>query len=204
MRTPTPRLTPKTGRVSTAVNRKLPRLQDLVAIKIGDRNLRGGDQIQPLVLVHIHLPLLVGQLTRRGGALGIHHNRREHLLVAICLRLLQEKIHQSAHQARHFTHIKRETRPRDFHAPRKINPRLKPRNLKMRQRVRKRTLRITPGRCHHILLLTLAHRDTRVRQIRDPQKRFLKGLVCRLRRGLQFLRFRRDTLHFLHLFQKFR
>ena len=55
------------GGVGGVVDGQILHVEDLVAVHVGDRHLRGGNQVQVIALDGVHLPLLVGQLPGAAG-----------------------------------------------------------------------------------------------------------------------------------------
>jgi hypothetical protein len=81
-------LAAKAGRIGTAADRELIPIKDLVAVEIGNGDFRRGNQVEPFLLIDIHLPFLIRELTGGSGTFRIDHNRGQHLLIAVFLRLL--------------------------------------------------------------------------------------------------------------------
>jgi hypothetical protein len=73
-------------------------VEDLAAVKVGERYLGSGHQVEA-VLHSVHLPLLVGQLAGRPGGLRIDQQRRNDLLVVALLRPIEEVSLQCPHEA---------------------------------------------------------------------------------------------------------
>jgi hypothetical protein len=77
-----PCFSPKTRRVRHVPNRQIRLGQNLVAVKVGDRDLCRGNQIE-IVLYAVHLALLVGQLARAQAACRIDQRRRPRFTVSV-------------------------------------------------------------------------------------------------------------------------
>ena len=105
---------------------------------------------------------------------------------------------------RHFSEIKRETSPGNLHPTREIDQLLEPRNIVMRNGMRKIAFNLAPSRHRLIVFLALPVGNRFVRKIGDRQKSLLKLFIRPLCKRLQVLHLASQFLHLGHLGQELR
>ncbi len=92
-----------------------------VTENIGDRDLCGGNHVEPVQARKVHLTFLVRQLAGTKAGSGVHHHGRLHFLVSGCGVAVQEEVDEGALQAGSLAFIDGETGASDFYAQVKVD-----------------------------------------------------------------------------------
>ena len=91
----------KHGRVGRVADRQLGRLEDLVAVEVGDRDLGRRHEVQVVAGDDVHLVFLVRDLAGAAGRRGVDHGRRPDLGEAVLAGVdVEEPVDQGALEAR--------------------------------------------------------------------------------------------------------
>ena len=143
----------------------------------------------------VHLPLLVGELARRGGARGVHHYRAHELAVPVFARLVEEERKQRPHEPRHVADVERESRPRNLYAPAEVEQLFKLRQIPVRHGVFDFG-NIAPLPDGDIVLGALSDGNAVVGQIGNGEQQALPLLFDFARGGLELLDALRHIFHF--------
>ncbi len=109
-------LAAEAGRVTHVLDRQPVRLHDHIAVQVGDGHLGRGNQVQPVRRGVVHLAFLVGQLPGGECAFGVHHVRRNDLLVAGSDRAVQEEADKRALQFSALAAVHRKACASELHA----------------------------------------------------------------------------------------
>jgi hypothetical protein len=150
-------------------------VQDLFAVKIGDRHLGGGDEPEVLADVAIEVVAELGQVAGADQAVAADHEGRQNLAVAVLVGVqVEHEADERALQAGAPTLEHVETAARELHAAVEVDDAPARAEIPVRLR-RKGEFAFLALLAHDaILALVLADRHRRVRQVGDLQQPLLQ------------------------------
>ena len=155
-------------RVGGIADRQPIRLDDLVAVQVGDRDLGGRDQVEVVAGDDVHLVLLVGNLPRAGGAGRIDDGGRPDLGHAVLAAVdVQEPVDEDALQCRSVADVDREAGAAHLGTAHQVDQAELLGELPVRPPMVARQ-RFAPGTNGGVRLFP-AHRHVGVGRVRDPQ-----------------------------------
>ena len=109
------------GRVAGHAHGQFLNRNNLVAVEVGERHLGRGNEVEVVLGVVVHLPVLVRQVAGAVAAGLVHEDGRLHLDVARGAGLVQKKVYEAALQARALALVHRKARPGNLHAQLKVD-----------------------------------------------------------------------------------
>ena len=116
-----PSFAAEAGRVSGVAYGQILLLEDDVTIDIRHRHLSRGDEIEVVHRSVVHLPFLVGELTRAVARVFVDDVGRLYLEVTSFTSIVEEEVDECALQASSITLIDGEASTRDLHTQLEVN-----------------------------------------------------------------------------------
>jgi len=111
----------ETGRIRHQINRQFFLFQDFIPVNVRDRNFRRRNQVIVHAFNFKKIFLELGKLAGPGHTLGVDHEGRKHLRVAVVCRMqIQHEVGDRPLQLGARPAIKRESCPGDFRAAREV------------------------------------------------------------------------------------
>src|SRR5579859_5613806 len=187
-------LAPEAGRVGGVVDRERVRRQDLVAVDVGDRHLRGRDQVKLVALDGVHLVLLVGELPGASSRGGVDQERRPQLGVAVVPGELEHEADERALQPGAGTGVQDESRAGELGPALEVEQ-VEPLGDLPVGRRRLRGARLAPAADDRVVLGPLPVGDRWMRQVGDEQQVPLDGRLELGELGVEGVDPRREARH---------